>query len=260
MRPRLHWWHLLALVLLVTVVDVGRHLLAGYGWRFSLAVLPSALYAMGPLLAGVAISILEGGHRTAREAIKLGMVVVVGMLVMDLLTPPDLPRQDLSRALIRGEASAVLDGSLNVDKSWISVMREWSSDRLDLGDGFTSSVARTTDGDRNRVTQALGEGFFLLTVFAVLGMVLAAGRWIRGHVTFDRPGDRRAAHVVVAWLLAPLVVSLTIGWFDKQAYRANFEGASVWWVAFPFVVVFLLGVIAWNVDFAHPDGHEGDGP
>jgi hypothetical protein len=89
------------------------------------------------------------------------------------------------------------------------------------------------------------EGGYLLLVFASIGVVIAAMSWVRAHVVFTRPEDARAFHVVLAWLLSPLVVEISRRLSEAQGFRALFQGAALWRPLVPHVATLLATIFLW---------------
>jgi hypothetical protein len=127
-------------------------------------------------------------------------------------------------------------------------------ERLAQGDIYPDAHPRVRAGE------ALIDGSLVLVMFGVLGLVLAVGRWIRGHVVFNRKEDERAAHLVVAWLLSPMAVALTLRPADTLRFRALFQDGPLWAILLPSLVLLGVGIAAWVWSAKDPDAGASDGP
>jgi hypothetical protein len=76
-------------------------------------------------------------------------------------------------------------------------------------------------------------------------MVVAAMSWVNAHVVFKRAQDARAFHVVLAWLISPLVVEISRRLAADQRFRALFGGAALWRPLIPHLVVLVGAVLLW---------------
>lgn len=240
----LHWWHLAAVLVLVAAVEGGKELIAGVPpWTVFMA-LPRWIYLWCPILAGVAISIRKADRETARAAIGVGVAVTLLMVALDLAgSLATQPAEQIAAITARGFTSMRTDGS---GAGWVQTMLEW------LRGGLAGVGERLAQGDvypdahpRVRAGEALLDGSLVLMVFGVLGLVLAAGRWIRSHVTFNRMEDERAAHLVVAWLLAPMAVGLTLRLAEKVRFKALFLDGPLWAILVPPSALLAVGIAAW---------------
>ena len=262
----IHWWHLGALLLLVCAVESVGRALGGQGWIPALRSLPTGLYPWIPTVAGVSLSIRRADARAARAGIAIAVFAVALMVGLGLASqwlpaPPSSTAAMVGdRLSLHGEPGAGGDG-------WIRTLADWQ--RGELGDlappaGAEGVESRySVSSPRTRVANALLDVGLVLLVPGVIGLVLGMGRWVRARVTFRRLEDEQAAHMVVAWLLAPIVVHLTvILWAEDVYYRALFEGRSLLSILVPYVVVLVVGLAAWVAPVATPpsDGIGLSGP
>lgn len=261
---RLHWWHLAAVLGLVAAVECGRELLRGTGTQELLTTLPSSLYVWCPILAGVAISIRRSDRRSSGSALRVGLVVVLFMVALDVLTGISTPPPDFTTALTP-EGTLERRTTGEVGRSWVLTAIDWSrgalegtGERLVAGrQGYPGIHPRAQAGD------ALQDGSLIFLVFGILGLVIAIGRWIRTHATFHRRGDERAAHLVVAWLLCPLVVGIVEAASGRLFHAALFRDGPLWAIPLPSVALLATGVFVWIRAARHVHTHEvpgADGP
>jgi len=255
----LHWWHLAAVLVLVAAVEGGKYLIAGIPPWSVLMALPHWIYLWCPMLAGVAISIRKADRDAARAAVSVGFAVTLLMVALDLagsLAPQ--PVGQMAAVTARGWISVRTDG---IGVGWVQVLLEWLhggltgvGERLAQGDAYPDAHPRVQAG------KALLDGSLILLVFGVLGLVLAAGRWIRSHVTFGRREDERAAHLVVAWLLAPMAVALTLRPAQAAYFRALFQEGPLWAILVPPLAMLAVGIVAWIWSAKDPEAGETDRP
>jgi len=255
----LHWWHLAAVLVLIAAVESGEALIAGVAPWSVLLALPHSIYMWCPILAGVAISIRRADRRTARAAVEIGVTVAVLMLVLDMAgSLSHLPTGQSSAFTTRGFTSMGTDES---GTGWVRVAAEWLQGELSgLGERVPPGQAYPDAHPRLRAAEALVDGSLTLLVFAVLGLVLAGGRWIRTHVTFSRPEDERAAHLVVAWLLAPMALGIALRQSENLFYSALFQGGPLWAILLPPLAMLGVGIAAWIWSAKDPPPHDSSSP
>lgn len=254
----LHWWHLAALLVLVCAVEAGKGLLGGVRAVELLTGLPHPLYNWCPIVAGVAVSIRRADRASAQAAFHVGLVVTLLMLALDLVGGLTPPPEEYAAAVTPGGVES--RGTVDIGSSWVLTGAEWltgdltgTTERIPLGRSYPTAHPRV------RAADALQDASLIFLVFGTLGLVLAAGRWIRGHVTFQRKEDERGAHLVVAWLLSPMVMVLTLGQATDQRAAALFYGGSLWTILLPPLGVLALGIIAWvGATRSPPDDESAD--
>jgi hypothetical protein len=264
----IHWWHLGALLLLVCVVESVGRALGGQGLLPALRALPTALYAWVPTVAGVSLSIRRADARAARAGVAIA-VVAVGLMVGLDLASERLPATPATTAARVGDRLSLHASASSGGTGWVSTLTAWQQGELgdlDPPAGVEGGEGRySLSSPRTRVASALLDVGLVLLVPGVVGLILGMGRWVRARVTFRRLEDEQAAHMVVAWLLAPMVVHLTVAlWAEDLYYRALFEGRPLLPILVPFVVVMLAGLTAWVAPVAAPPsdgiGLSGPGP
>jgi hypothetical protein len=255
----LHWWHLAALLVLVAAVEGGKYLIAGTPPQRVLGALPHWVYLWCPILAGVAISIRKADRETARAAVGVGIAVTLLMLALDLAGSLSPPAPDQTVAITERGYTSI--GTDDTGTGWVRVLHEWlQGDLVGLEDRVPPGQVYPVTHPRRRAGEALLDGSLILLVFGILGLVLATGRWIRGHVTFNRPEDERAAHLVVAWLLSPMAVALTLRPADTLRFRALFEDGPLWAILLPSLVLLAVGIAAWVWSAKDPGPDESERP
>ena len=258
-HQRLHWWHLAALLLLVVAVLGGGAAIAGASPLQALLQLPRPLYNWCPILAGVAIAIRRADAASARAAIGVGLTMMALMVVLD--GARDLtPQQPVQGTAIstRGLTSM---GSDDTGTGWVRTAVDWLERDLEGIEGrLAPGQIYPVDHPRRRAGEALLDGSLLLLVFGVLGVVLAAGRWIRSHVTFRRREDERAAHLVVAWLMSPMAVGLALRSAEKFRFRALFQDGPLWAILLPPLAMLGLGIAAWLWSAKDPPSDDSSSP
>lgn len=253
----LHWWHLAALLVLVGAVETGKGLLAGLSVGEILTSLPHPLYTWCPIIAGVAISIRRADVASSRDALRIGLAVSLLMLVLDLVGAVTAPPEQFFAALTQEGLQS--RGTVDTGSSWVLTGSDWLTGRLTgVEEQLRRGQTYPPGHGRLRAADALLDASLLSLVFASLGLVLAAGRWIRGHVTFEREEDERGAHLVVAWLLSPMVMFLTLSQATDRRAAALFDGAPLWTILLPPVAVMAIGIIAWVGATRSPPDDEPD--
>lgn len=241
----LHWWHLGALLLLVGAVEGGRSVLAGAGIQGVLPSLPHSLYNWCPIIGGVAISIRRADRHSSRAALSVGIVVTALMVGLDLLGSSTRPPEAFTTALteegraIRGTVDTGTSATLT-GLAWLRGDLTGVENRLDPG-----VLTYPSSHPRLRAAEALQDGSLVLLVFGILGLVIAAGRWIRHQVTFRRREDERGAHLVVAWLLSPLAFGITASATDRLFHTALFRDGSLLTIPLPPLGLLAIGVYLW---------------
>lgn len=242
----LHWWHLGALLGLIAAVEGGRMILRGAVPGELFASLPHSLYAWCPILAGIAVSIRRSDLLSSRAAVKVGVVVTLLMLALDLVGGVTPPPAAFTTTLDR-QGNLRSRATTTSGTSWTLTGLTWVRGDLDGIEERIPQGVRAYPGPhpRTRAAEALYDGSLVLLVFGILGLVIAAGRWIRHHVTFRKREDERGAHLVVAWLLSPLALGVAASAADRLFFAALFGNGPLWAILLPAVGLLAVGTFAW---------------
>lgn len=241
-HTRAHWWHLLLLLGLVSILQWGRWAFASE-MPFFFSIFVRSLYGWVPAIAGIAISVSQSDHLVRRKGIEIGLAAAVLMVVLDIWSSFLASAVQPSAALFPNASIGLTNASQAASLSWVRVLIEGV--RGDLS-GFRELVLTYDVGNtRLRVAQAVTQASQLLAVYASIGFVIAASSWTRAHVVFRKPQDASAFQVVIAWLVAPLVVEITNRLSADQRFRVLFKGVALWRPAVPHLVVLLAGLAAW---------------
>jgi hypothetical protein len=242
-RPAAHWIHLVLLIALVAILQAGV-LVIGTENLFTLSVFTRSLYTWFPSIAGIAISIVGPSRRVTRNALLVGPAVVVLMIGLDFFggSRPESAGQVLA-LFPNASSSPLAQASELASISWMETLLDWA--RGNLGEIDQLQVTYGFADPRLRVAHAATEGGLLFVVYACMGFVIAAMSWVRAHVVFKKAQDATAFYIVLSWLVAPLVFTLSRQFAGHQRFRVLFRGASPWQALIPSLIAFALGSFLW---------------
>lgn len=242
----LHWWHLGALLGLVVAVEGGRMILRGAVPGELFASLPHSLYAWCPILAGIAVSIRRSDLLSSRAAVRVGVAVTLLMLALDLVGGVTPPPATFTTAVDR-QGNLRSRTTTSSGGSWMVTGFAWARGELaGVEERIPEQVGPYPDPHpRTRAAEALHDASLVLLVYGILGLVIAAGRWVRRHVTFRRREDERGAHLVVAWLMSPLAFGIAASAADRLFHAALFRDGPLWAILLPALGLFTVGTLAW---------------
>jgi hypothetical protein len=236
------WLHFLLLLALISLLEVGRRMV-GADYVLTYAVIARSVYSWLPALAGIAISIAGPHARCTRTGVGIAFTGVALMIALDatLNVPADLGG---SRALFPdASVSPMSQASQLASVSWVRTALEWATGGMpDISQ--VSADYDLTD-PRLRVAEAITEGGLLLVVFASVGFVIAAMSWVRAHVVFKRVEDMRTFHIVLSWLVAPVIVGLTRQFAWEQRFRVLFRDAALWRPLIPSLLSLAVALFLW---------------
>jgi hypothetical protein len=248
-----HWWHLLMLLGVVTILETGS-MLVGLQDGASASLLFQALYGWIPALVGIAIAIGCADRGMPRRGVALGVTGIGLMIVLDLvggLFDPELRDSAALRDSTLGEFG--MAGSA-APSSWIRLVLGWMEGGLP--EGVSTMGPYVLGHPRLQVAEAVSEAGLILLVFASIGFVIAIMSWIRAHVVFRRAADQRAAQVVVAWIATPLLTALAGDLTGDQRFQVLFRGAPLWRPLLPYVLLLLAALAVWRATSGYRESGE----
>jgi hypothetical protein len=214
----------------------GAHVVSGLG---GLAVF---LYGWVPTLSGVAVSVSPIGRGSLRRTLRFGLVAALLMVGLDVWGAYGSDFLRPQWAYRGGEFRELVDETAASRSSWIATGGAWLAGDLEEAGEMRTSYPR--EHPRSLAAAGLTEFGLVLLALAMPVIVLAVGWWIRRHVRFDLPSHEMAVRVGVGWLISGALVLGVVGAASHQQLRALFRGGSLGSVLVPFVLLFLVGVVA----------------
>ncbi len=246
---------LLALVLYATTWH-GR--LPSAGWELALLAgllsVPSALYILLPVAAGIAAGTARLGERGARRALAGLVLVMVVMAALDLWAGPAATRAELVAARSYG-AQWPMPTEPTMVRLAERVGELGVVARLVTG-GLpgVDQTARTYPFDHPRAAaaEAIPHAALLLAPFILMGLVLGAAAWVRRRVIFRAPRDEAVARWVTAWVLAPAGLGLIGMLASPDSYAVLFRGAPLWRPLVGYIPLLAIALLGWRAAYRAP--------
>ena len=198
--------------------------------------LPSAIFPVIPIIAGIAVGISRVERGLLQAAIFITVLATLLMATTDLAFPSTPP--SLDRPIIRGGSVVEMRGS-----PILTVTKLLLDSNPQVGEVLSTYPV---GHPRPAAVRGLFSFLLLLMPTSLVGIMLGTSVWISDRVSFRQVRDERIAKLFLAWGIAPGCFAGVVFFSLRTQAAVLFRGESPFLVLLPAIPLLTAAAFGWR--------------